>query len=163
MVEQWWSLRLCRAGSRGRVQGVRTPPPVRAPDNWYSPKICRYVWYVFSAVHIMLLPSQKPSYYLLLKFVFNYQWVTLFLCGAPPSKKNSWIRPCYIHTIHKKLSDILWPPIRYMTLNLRNRHGSTTTTTTTNLINKLIIWQKHCPQLARLCEAGPGNACKIWN
>ena len=27
-------------------------------------------WCVFSAVHIMLLPSQKPSLYLLLKFVY---------------------------------------------------------------------------------------------
>ena len=162
MVEQCWSVRLCRGGSRGRVQGVRTPPPERAPNNWYSPKICRYVWYVFSAVHIMLLPSQKPStYYLLLKFVFNYQSVTLFLCGAPPSKK-SWIRRCHIHTIHKKLSGILWPPIRFMTLNFRNRRRSTTTTTK-NFINKLIIWQRHCPQLPRLFEAGPGNACKIWN
>ena len=30
-----------RSGSRGRVQGVRTPPPhpiERDPDNWYSAK-----------------------------------------------------------------------------------------------------------------------------
>ena len=34
-------------------------------------KICRHVWYVLSAVHIMLLPSQKPSSsYSLSKFVY---------------------------------------------------------------------------------------------
>ena len=34
-------------------------------------KICFIIWYVFSAVHIMLLPSRKPSSsYSLLKFVF---------------------------------------------------------------------------------------------
>ena len=31
---------------------------------------------------------------------------------------------------------------------------TTTTTTTTNFINKKIILQKRCPQLARLLEAG---------
>ena len=30
-----------------------------------------------------------------------------------------------------------------------------------NFINKQMILQKHCPQLARLFEAGQGNACKI--
>ena len=34
-------------------------------------KICFIIWYVFSAVHIMLLPSRKPSSsYSLLKFVY---------------------------------------------------------------------------------------------
>ena len=35
----------------------------------FCKKICCIVWYVFSAVHIMLLPSQKPSSFSLLKFV----------------------------------------------------------------------------------------------
>ena len=65
-------------GSRGRVQGVRTPPEmtcgflintVQSASQLY--KICFIIWYVFSAVHIMLLPSRKPSSsYSLLKFVY---------------------------------------------------------------------------------------------
>ena len=67
-----------RGGSRGRVQGVRTPPEmtcgflintVQSASQLY--KICFIIWYVFSAVHIMLLPSRKPSSsYSLLKFVY---------------------------------------------------------------------------------------------
>ena len=70
---------LLKGGSRGRVQGVRTPPPemtcgflintVQSASQLY--KICFIIWYVFSAVHIMLLPSRKPSSsYSLLKFVY---------------------------------------------------------------------------------------------
>ena len=46
MMEQWWSLRLCRGGSRGRVQGVRTPPPWESswqlvfPQNMQICMIC---------------------------------------------------------------------------------------------------------------------------
>ena len=63
-----------KGGSRGRVQGVRTPSPSEKTCGFLIQlvfcKICRYVWYVFSAVHNMLLPSQKPSpLYSLLKFV----------------------------------------------------------------------------------------------
>ena len=68
-----------RGGSTGRMQGVRTPPPkkacgflintVQSASQLY--KICFIIWYVFSAVHIMLLPSRKPSSsYSLLKFVY---------------------------------------------------------------------------------------------
>ena len=67
-----------RDGSRGRVQGMRTPPEmtcgflintVQSASQLY--KICFIIWYVFSAVHIMLLPSRKPSSsYSLLKFVY---------------------------------------------------------------------------------------------
>ena len=67
-----------RGGSRGRVQGVPTPPEmtcgflintVQSASQLY--KICFIIWYVFSAVHIMLLPSRKPSSsYSLLKFVY---------------------------------------------------------------------------------------------
>ena len=50
----------------------------------------------------MLLLSQKPfSSYLLLKFAFNYQSVTLFLCGAPPPKKNRGSAPA-IFTLYTK-------------------------------------------------------------
>ena len=77
-----WGLSLQRSkgGSRGRVQGVRTPPPpemtcgflintVQSASQLY--KICFIIWHVFSAVHIMLLPSRKPcSSYSLLKFVY---------------------------------------------------------------------------------------------
>ena len=70
-----------RGGSRGRMQAVPTPPPppemtcgflintVQSASQLY--KICFIIWYVFSAVHIMLLPSRKPSSsYSLLKFVY---------------------------------------------------------------------------------------------
>ena len=44
-------------------------------------KICRYV-YVFSAVHIMLLPSQKPSSsYSLLKFGSGTVFEDIFRLG----------------------------------------------------------------------------------
>ena len=68
---------LSRGGSRGRVQGcAHTPPPL--PEMTWGfliqlvfCKIWRYVWYVFSAVHFMLLLGQKPpSSHLLLKFVY---------------------------------------------------------------------------------------------
>ena len=158
MVEQWWSVRLCRGGFRGRVQGVRTPPPERAPDNWYSPKICRYVWYVFSAVHIMLLPSQKPfSSYLLFKFVFNYQSVTLFLCGTPPLKKNPGFAPA-IFTLYIKTYPVYYDhlfDIWLCTLEIGVAQQQQQ-----NFINKLIILQKYCPQLARLFQAGPGGAMR---
>ena len=39
-------------------------------------------------------------------------------------------------------------------INTRERCVMTTTTTTTNFINKQIMLQKHCAQLARLFEAG---------
>ena len=78
----WWQNKEfdvdLRGGSRGRVLGVRTPPEmtcgflintVQSASQLY--KICFIIWYVFSAVHIMLLPSRKPSSsYLLLKFVY---------------------------------------------------------------------------------------------
>ena len=51
-----------------------TPPPL---SNYCCTvtlqlyKICCIAWYVLSAVHVMLLPSQKPSSsYSLLKFVY---------------------------------------------------------------------------------------------
>ena len=68
-----------QGGSRGRVQGLPHPPP---PQMTFGSliqlvfrKICRYVWYIcilssLHSVHIMLLPSQKPSSKSLLKFVY---------------------------------------------------------------------------------------------
>ena len=58
---------------REGLEGVRTPYPLKMTCGFLIQplfcKICEYVWYVLSAVHIMLLPSQKPSSYSLLKFV----------------------------------------------------------------------------------------------
>ena len=66
----------------GRVQGVLTPPPLPPPEMPCG--LCRYVWYVFSAVHIMLLPSQKPSSsYSLLKFVYVNSQLRHFLVVHP--------------------------------------------------------------------------------
>ena len=63
----------------GGCRGCVPPPPemtcgflintVESASQLY--KICFIIWYVFSAVHIMLLPSRKPSSsYSLLKFVY---------------------------------------------------------------------------------------------
>ena len=63
----------------GGCRGCAPPPPemtcgflistVQSASQLY--KICFIIWYVFSAVHIMLLPSRKPSSsYSPLKFVY---------------------------------------------------------------------------------------------
>ena len=62
----------------GGCRGCAPPPKmtcgflintVQSASQLY--KICFIIWYVFSAVHIMLLPSRKPSSsYSLLKFVY---------------------------------------------------------------------------------------------
>ena len=101
-----------RGASRGRVQGGRTPPPemtcgflintVQSASQLY--KICFIIWYVFSAVHIMLLPSRKPSSsYSLLKFVYV----------------TSQLRHSLV--VHPLLRKILDPPLTYLTgcLNCR--------------------------------------------
>ena len=53
---------------------MRTPNPrddLRLSSTVIQNLLYRFLWYVFSAVHIMLLPSQKPSYYYsILKFVY---------------------------------------------------------------------------------------------
>ena len=41
----------------GGCRGCKPPPPLERPsDNWHS-TICRYIWYVFWAAHIMLFLS----------------------------------------------------------------------------------------------------------
>ena len=86
--------------SQGRVwkdglEGVLTPYPLKMTCGFLIQplicKLCGYVWYVLSAVHIMLLPSQKPSSYSLLNFVQATRQLRQSLvlyCGAPPPKKN---------------------------------------------------------------------------
>ena len=57
------------------------------------------------AVHMMLLPSQKPSSsYSLLKFVLRHQSVTSFLSQwCTPSKEKSWIHPwCLLHGLSSR-------------------------------------------------------------
>ena len=67
--------RYCWLGGGGLGGGCRgcVPPPPEMISGFLiqlvSYKMCRYVRYVFSAVHIMLLPRQKPSpLYSLLRF-----------------------------------------------------------------------------------------------
>ena len=56
---------------KGEGAGDAHPSPCEGPWQVVFFKICRYVWYVFSTVHIILLPSQKPSSSCpLLKFVY---------------------------------------------------------------------------------------------
>ena len=103
---------LYRGGSRGRVQGVRIPDPPEMTCGFLIQlvfcKIWRYVWCVFSAVYIMLLPSQKPAKAFFFVFAFKiclrHQSVTPFLNGAPPPKKNHGTAPAL-----NALKDKLWP------------------------------------------------------
>ena len=106
---------LSRGGSRGRVQGVRTPPPemtcgflintVQSASQLY--KICFIIWYVFSAVHIMLLPSRKPSSsYSLLKFVYV----------------TSQLRHSLV--VHPLLRKILDPPLLSIKKTVENRRNN---------------------------------------
>ena len=97
----------------GRIQGegagdAHPPPPemtcgflintVQSASQLY--KICFIIWYVFSAVHIMLLPSRKPSSsYSLLKFVYvtsqlRHSLVVhplLWKILDPPLRKATWV------------------------------------------------------------------------
>ena len=85
-------------------RGCAPPPPemtcgflintVQSASQLY--KICFIIWYVFSAVHIMLLPSRKPSSsYSLLKFVYV----------------TSQLRHSLV--VHPLLRKILDPPLLY--------------------------------------------------
>ena len=78
LLKSWsWSWS-ARADLGGGCRGCAPPPEmtcgflistVQSASQLY--KICFIIWYVFSAVHIMLLPSRKPSSsYSLLKFVY---------------------------------------------------------------------------------------------
>ena len=103
-----------RGGSRGRVQGVRTPPEmtcgflintVESASQLY--KICFIIWYVFSAVHIMLLPSRKPSSsYSLLKFVYV----------------TSQLRHSLV--VHPLLRKILDPPLHIYMFDITRGRGT---------------------------------------
>ena len=54
-------------------------------------------WYVFSAVHIILLPSQKPPVFVFaFKICLRHQSVTPFLGGASPPKKNPKLTNLYL-------------------------------------------------------------------
>ena len=84
----------------GGCRGCAPPPPpemtcgflintVQSASQLY--KICFIIWYVFSAVHIMLLPSRKPSSsYSLLKFVYVTSQLRHSLVVHPPPMKNPW-------------------------------------------------------------------------
>ena len=93
----------------GGCRGCAPPPPpemtcgflintVQSASQLY--KICFIIWYVFSAVHIMLLPSRKPSSsYSLLKFVYvtsqlRHSLVVhppLWKILDPPLRKATWV------------------------------------------------------------------------
>ena len=75
LLSNWWK-RSCRGGSRGRVQGVRNPPPPSWDDQWLS-----------NTTGIL---KKNPS-------------VTPFLCGAPPPKKNPGSAPelTNLHFVYK--------------------------------------------------------------
>ena len=70
-----------RAVLGGGCRGCPPPPQMTFGSliQLVFHKICRYVWYIcilssLHSVHIMLLPSQKPSSKSLLKFVYTSQF-----------------------------------------------------------------------------------------
>ena len=97
----WNTYTLSGADLGGGCRGCAPPPEmtcgfqintVQSASQLY--KICFIIWYVFSAVHIMLLPSRKPSYYYsLLKFVYV----------------TSQLRHSLV--VHRLLQKILDPPL----------------------------------------------------
>ena len=100
--------RLTGADLKGEGAGVAQP---RSWDDlWLSYtviyKICCIVWYVFSAVRIMLLPSQKPSSILRIRFIkFVYVTSQLRHCLVvhPLPDKNPGSAPVLRTTLHKYL------------------------------------------------------------
>ena len=109
MINVWVVVSSCltvtvsyRGGSRGRVQGVRTAPPnLTCSFLIQLQKNCCIVWYVFTAVHIMLLPNQKPSFVVFaLKICLRHQSVSPFLSGANSPKKNPGSTPETWERIH---------------------------------------------------------------
>ena len=83
---------LIGGGSSGEGAGNWHPPPPPPPPQWQGSwqlvfcKIFRYVWYVFSAVLIMLLPSQTLSSSYLLSNLFMSP-VSYAVSGAPLLRK----------------------------------------------------------------------------
>ena len=98
------------------VGGCTSPPllqlrwPAAFKYNWYPAKsltiVVYWYWsktwdevdmlhwcYVFSEVHIMWLPRQKPSSYSLLKFVYATSRLRHSLGSATPPKKNPGSAP----------------------------------------------------------------------
>ena len=103
----------------GGCRGCAPPPEmtcgflintVQSASQLY--KICFIIWYVFSAVHIMLLPSRKPSSsYSLLKFVYVTSQLRHSLVVHPLLRKilDPPLRRNPIQPTHRKLMvKLLW-------------------------------------------------------
>ena len=95
MYDDWWPAAfLCNCYSAKKIFVVYWCWSKKW-DEVDTELIC---WYVFSAVHIILLPSQKPpSSYSLLKFVYVTSRLRHSLVGhppPPPRKILNW--PTYI-------------------------------------------------------------------
>ena len=93
MYDDWWPAAfLCNCYSAKKIFVVYWCWSKKW-DEVDTELIC---WYVFSAVHIILLPSQKPpSSYSLLKFVYVTSRLRHALVGHPlPRKILNW--PTYI-------------------------------------------------------------------
>ena len=100
--------RLTEADLKGEGAGVAQP---RSWDDLrlsttVTYKICCIVWYVFSTIRIMLLPSQKPSSILRIRFIkFVYVTSQLRHCLVvhPLPDKNPGSAPVLRTTLHKYL------------------------------------------------------------
>ena len=95
MYDDWWPAAfLCNCYSAKKIFVVYWCWSKKW-DEVDTELIC---WYVFSAVHIILLPSQKPpSSYSLLKFVYVTSRLRHSLVGhpPPPPKKNPELTNLY--------------------------------------------------------------------
>ena len=81
------------------------------------------------------------------KICWRHQSVTLFLSGAPPPKKNPWSAPA-IFTLYTKSYPVYYNHLFDIWLSTLEIGAAQQQQQQQNFINKLIIWQKHCSQLA---------------
>ena len=102
-------------------------------------KICFIIWYVFSAVHIMLLPSRKPSSsYSLLKFVYVTSQLRHSLVVHPLLRKI--LDPPLSQMLHATESAFVMPCWGRLSVKLNLKMFCWFTSSRSNL-NGFIHWE----------------------
>ena len=106
--------------------------------------ILLFVWYVFLAVHIMLLPSQKPAKAFFLVFAFKCIYVT------------SQLR--HSLEVHHLLRKILDPP-----LHLLPAYSSMTLNTSlNNLVPRNVLWSRKIKSMFTLVQIAFAPTRKLY-